>query len=234
MSITSTEPTSRRGYLSQGELAQYADITITDTTEADDQIGHAEELIDSYVGFQTKFYKYSLDGMASAGGSASITLQGDHQNINEANYFKGMEVEIIGGTGIGQRRKITASTKAGVLTTDSFTTSPDNTSVYTIYQVGKFPRDTDVFYDSVNSPYTYYKRIPEAIKRAVAAQVEFIIKMGTSYFSTDKVNIGSETIGDYSYKKAGDGSSSSLNDLIAPKAKMLLRGIKNIKGTIVV
>ncbi len=233
MPVTSTTPTSRRGYLSQGELAQFADITITNATEADDQISQAEELIDAYVGFIRKYFDYPLQGMATAGSTTTITLQSDHQNIYEADYFKGLEVEIIGGAGAGQRSKITGSTKAGVITFETLTTTAGSTSVYKIYQLGKFPRHQDVFYDSVNVPYTYYKNIPEAVKRATAAQVQFQIQMGSAYFASDKATMESETIGDYSYTKSA-GSGGSLETLIAPKAKVLLRGIVNRTGTMIV
>ncbi len=46
---------SRRGYVTQAELATLADITITDATEADDRISQAEELIDAYVGYIDPF-----------------------------------------------------------------------------------------------------------------------------------------------------------------------------------
>ena len=229
MPVTSTAPTSRRGYVSQAEVDEMTGLTAC--TEL--QISRAEELIDAYVGYVRRYFEHPLTGRASAGGATSFTLQSDHQNIYDVDYFKGLEVEVIGGTGAGQRRRITASTKAGVLTTESFTTALDSTSIYKIYQLGKFPRQQDVFFDSVNSPYTYYKQIPEAVKRATAAQVEFMIKMGDAYFQTDKATMDSESIGDYSYTKSA-GSGGSLETLIAPKVKVLLRGIVNRVGTMVV
>lgn len=230
--VTSTEPTSRRGYLSQSELAQYANIVVSDTDEADDVIGQAEEIIDAYVGFQNKFIMEPVMGrLASSGSTTAHTLQTDQQNSVQANYFKGCEVEIIGGTGIGQRRRITASTYAGVITTDAFSSALDSTSVYRIYQLGKFPRIEDVFYDGNNTPNTYYKYIPEAIKRAVAAQVDYIIQMGNSYFQTDKVDFESESIGDYSYSKGA--SKAVVDKLVAPKVRVLLKGITNRKGVMI-
>ena len=153
---------SRRNYLGQTELAQFADITITDTTEADDQISMAEEIIDAFVGYQRKYYDQEISGLAAGGGGSSITLESLHQNIYDIDFFKWCEVEIIGGTGSGQRRVITASTKAGVLTTASAwdTTPVASSSFYKIYQLGKFPRVQDGYFDGRNSPYTYYKSIP--------------------------------------------------------------------------
>lgn len=232
MGVTSTQPTSRRGYLSQSELEQLANITITDTTEADDRISQAEEMIDAYVGAQDKHMTYATKGLAAAGASLSLTLEASQQNTFDIDFFKLCEVEIIGGTGAGQRRKCTGSTKAGVLTVDSaWTTTPDSTSFYRIYQVGKFPRGCDVESNTSGANTTYYKAVPEAIKRAVAAQIEFMIEMGDAYFAGDKPDMQSESIGDYSYTK-GQGVGG-IGTLIAPKAKILLKGIYNRTGQII-
>ena len=231
MPVTSTQPTSRRGYLSQGELEQMANITITDTTEADDRISQAEEMIDAYVGAQNKYMKQDVTGLASAGGSTSLTLETSHQNTFDIDYFKLCQVEILGGTGAGQRRKVTASTKAGVLTVGSaWVTNPDNTSVYKITQLGKFPRveDVETYTSGVNT--TYYKAIPEAIKRAVAAQVSYFIEMGDAFFTGDKSTMQSENISDYGYTK-GKGAAG-IDSLISPKAKTLLKGIYNRTGVL--
>lgn len=229
--VESSTPTSRRGYLSQDELAQFANIVINDTDEADDVIGQAEELIDAYVGFQNKFIKEPLQGrLSSSGSTTQHTLQTDHLNSVQDDYWVGCEMEIVGGTGAGERRRITDSTYAGVVTTDAFSTALDSTSVYKIHQLGKFPRVEDVFYDGNNTPNTYYKSIPEAIKRAVAAQVDYIIQMGDAYFQTDKVDYQSESIGDYSYSKG----TASIDKLIAPRARTLLKGIINRKGVMIV
>lgn len=234
MSVTSTVPTSRRRYLSRDELEQFADITITDATESDDQISQAEEMIDSYVGAQDSFFKGTYFGKATGGSSTTLTLQADQQNSAQTDFYKGMELEVVGGSGAGQRTTIKASTYSGILTFDTLTTAVDSTSVYKIYQLGKFPRKKDVFFDGNNTPNTYYKTIPEAVKRAVAAQVEFMIKMGASYFSSNKSELQSETIGDYSYSKGNViGSGGSIKNLIAPKAKILLRGLLNRKGILV-
>ncbi len=231
MGVTSTQPTSRRGYLSQGELEQLVNITITDTTEADDKISQAEELIDAYVGPQDSYMRQAVTGMASAGGSTSLTLEASQQNSFDIDYFKLCEIEILGGTGVGQRRKVTASTKAGVLTVaNAWVVTPDNTSVYKIYQLGKFPRrqDVETYTSGVNT--TYYKAIPEAIKRAVAAQVGYFVEMGDAYFEGDKSEMESESVGDYSYSKGNN--VSNLYKLISPKAKTLLKGIVNRTGSI--
>jgi hypothetical protein len=222
---------SKRNYLSQEELEQFADITVTDPTEADDQIGQAEEIIDSYVGYQNKAVCDTFEGKATAGSATTLTLESRHQNLYEADYFVWCIVEIIGGTGIGQQARITSSTKEGVLTFATMTTPPDATSIYKIYQLGKFPRKQDEYYNTNETPAKYYRHIAEAVRRAVAAQVEYIIQMGAAFFTTDASGKQSESIGDYSYTNAQ--GLVGTNRLIAPKAKILLNGIKNRTGMIV-
>lgn len=225
---------SRRNYLTQSELEEYSNITITDVAEADDQISQAEEIIDAYVGPQTKFLRAEIRGRAAGGGSSTITLQTSQQNVYEIDYFKLCEVEILAGTGAGQRRICTASTKAGVLTVVSWETTPDSTSIYRIYQLGKFPRYNDAFLYTESTPYTWAKAIPEAIKRATAAQVQFMDEMGAEYFSTNQSEKISERIGDYAYSNADSNAGAvGASKLIAPKAKLMLRGIKNRTGSIV-
>lgn len=210
-----------------------ADITVNDETEADDRISQAEELIDAYVGPQLKAFSETLTGMATAGGSTSITLQTKHQNIYDVDYFKLCEVEIIGGTGEGQRKKCIASTKAGVLTVDSaWSTTPSTDSFYKIYQLGKFPRFKDMTFYTEGSTSKYFKSIPEAIKRAVSAQIAFAIEKGDDYMAGDEVDKIEERIGDYAYVKAQ--GAGGVAKFIAPKAKLLLRGYINRVGQITV
>lgn len=229
--VSSTLPTSRRRYLSQDELTQFANITITDTDEADDVISQAEEMIDAYVGFENKFIPQIYSELVESATNLTFTLDDDHQNTFDKDHFKGCEVEIIGGTGEGQRRTITGSTRAGVCTVDSaWDNNPDSTSFYRIYQLGKFPRPCDVI-SSNNEPVVVYKSIPEAVKRAVAAQVKYIIEMGDTYFDTDKSELTGESIGDYSFTKDSNKMAGTAS-LIAPKAKQLLRGLVNRVGQI--
>lgn len=220
---------SKRGYVTTTEV----DTFIGSGTSTDEQITKAEEIIDSYVGFQEKAVETTLYGLASAGSTTTLTLQTSHQNIYEKDYFKGCMVEIVGGTGVGQRSVCTGSTKAGVLTfQDTLSPGLGSTSFYKIFQLGKFPRLEDAWYDSENNTDTWYKTIPEEVKRATAAQVEYMNEMGTDFFSTDRSEKQSESIGDYSYTNGSGGSI--LEKMIAPKAKILLRGLRNRTGVIIV
>lgn len=226
---------SRRGYVTQDEVAEYANITILDTTEADDKISQAEEMIDAYVGYQEKFIECEHRGEpTSVSGRTVIDTSGGTQLFRTDGFFTGCVIEILGGTGAGQRKKIVSSSRdAYSVTVDSdWSTEPDTSSFFRIYQLGKFPRCRDVFLNNFGT--VYYKSIPEAVKRAVAAQVEFFVGMGDDYFSTDKAEMQSESLGNYSYSKGSNsqGESSTVRT-IAPKTRLLLKGIKNSTGRLV-
>jgi hypothetical protein len=222
---------SRRKYVTAAEVATYSNGAYVDADVTDESLSRAEELIDGYVGYQDKFIAETIDGLAQSGSTTSLQLESFQVNANQQDYYAGCEVEIIGGTGAGQRSIVTGSTLLGVLTiSPAFTTAPDATSYYRIYQLGKFPREQDVTFDGRHTPPRYYKWVPEAVKRATAAQWEYIKKMGDDYFRTDQINFQSENIGNYGYSKKQGGTSS----MIAPKAKEYLRGIVNRKGTMTV
>jgi hypothetical protein len=229
MGINSNLPTSRRGYLSQDELKQFANITIIDATEADDVISQAEEILDAYIRRAEKFIARPIQGIATGGTTTSLIDTSGDTSLNFDNgYFNGCEIEIVGGTNAGQRKKITGydqATKTFTFT-DAFTIAIDNTSVYVVSQLGLFPRYKDVFH--LNS--VYYKRIPEAIKRATAAQVEYIIEKGDSFFKGG-ADFKSESIDDYRYDR--DEGSTGLAALIAPKARKFLTGYINRIGQLI-
>lgn len=228
MAILSGYPTSRRRYVSLTELAQYIQAVISDSSAALVLLEQAEEIIDSYIGPQDKAFKHVIDGVAQSGTTTTFTLQADHASSFNTNELTYCEVEIVGGSQAGQRKPITANTAAGVVTTEAFTGALDDTSYYKISQVGKFPRRKDVVINRNNN--TYLKYIPEEIKRATAAQYQYMVEMGASFFSSDQSSYNSETIDDYSYSK-GNGNVSAEATMIASKAKTLLRGLLNRRGT---
>ena len=223
---------SIRNYVTIAEVKEYVDTGALTDAEITELITQAEEIIDNYVGFQQKAVEVEYRGLATGGGATTLTLSTNHLNIFQIDYFKYCIIEIIGGTGIGQSRMITSSTLAGVLTVATWTTNPDITSYYRIYQLGKFPRLEDEHFDGENTPNKYYKFIPEKVKRAVIDQVEYAISVGENFFINNQSDLQSESIGDYSYTKFGNSSTSRLDDLIAPKSKLLLNGIRNIVGEI--
>lgn len=222
---------SKRGYVTKEEVDELTGVAGT----TDLQVSEAEEIIDDFVGPQEKFIEYDIRGLISAGGANAVRLQSDQQNNMQADYLRGCWMEIMGGTGEGQRRKITGQTLAGVITTESAWTTPlDTTSFYRIWQLGKFPRKCDVTFDGLYTQ-KYFKTISEKVRRAVAAQVEYMINEGKEFFGSTQIDVTSESIGDYSYSTGGRNSSNAGADLrlLSPKAKLLLKGIWNRTGSII-
>lgn len=223
---------TKRNYLTIAELQEFANITVTDEAEAFDQIGQAEELIDAYVGYQEKHVCRIVQGQATDATGTTITDDSsDTPLFRDNNFFTFCIVEIVAGTGAGQSAVISGSNRDSRQITVSlaFNTTPDSTSIYKIYQLGKFPRHCDFFHTP--DTLTYYKSIPDAVKRATAAQVQFMIEMGEDFFSGDGSEMSGEHIGNYSYSQGGgQAGQSAVVRMLAPKARVLLRGIKNRLG----
>jgi len=216
---------SRRQYVTQSDAEQFSNIQVTDATEADDQISHAEEMVDSYVGFQKKHISDTYSGLATSAGSDYLVDNSGDSPLKsyDDDYYTFCEIEILGGTGEGQTRTITAydSDTYKVTVGTDWSVTPDSTSFYVIRQVGKFPREEDVFQDS---NLKYYKSIPEAVQRATLAQLEYIIEKGDDFFA-GATDYESEDIEGYSHT-IRDGANRS----ISPLARELLKGIRNKKG----
>lgn len=233
MSVDTTK-TGRRGYATIAEIQQFADITVTDETEGIDQLSQAEELIDAWVGAQEKARPETRKSEVKSATSTTLT---EIDNLNVLyladDYYKGCEVEIIGGTGAGQIRKVASSdrTSKTVTITEAWSTIPDSTSVFRIYQLGKFPRCHDRYTNSVGTK--YYFTIPDAVKRATAAQLQYMVTQGANFFASDELDKQSESIGNYSYSRGSGTTKSDLVQLLAPRARQMLRGIANRTGRIV-
>lgn len=225
---------SRRNYVTIEEVQNYANVSISDNTEGYERITIAEELIDAYVQFQKPFVDCIYTGTATSGTTTTLTDNSTNTNLDFDNdYFIYCQIQIIGGTNKGQIRNIISSDKnTKTINVDTAFTSPiDITSVYKIFQLGKFPRSEDV--ETVDGNGTYYKTIPEAVKNATLAQMEYMIQKGDGYF-VDGVNFKSETIGDYSYTKGDTKNSDNLETLVAPKAKLYLLNYIHRTGKIII
>lgn len=226
-----TATVTRRKYATLADVSAY-DSTLTGVTLED--VSQAEEFIDSYVGPQNMCVCDTIYGRVSSATANSITLETNrHINTFQNNYFTFCVVEIMDGTGAGQLRTIKSSTLAGVVTVDdAFDTTPDSTSHYQIYQLSKFPRcDKDMYYDGLVSPTTYVKNIPEPVQKAVCAQVQFMKTEGANFFNSNATDFEGERIGNYQYTRGVN--TSNMAPLIAPRAKMLLRGYVNRKGIMI-
>ncbi len=218
---------TKRGYITKAEVESYCDIAITDDDEAIERMELAEEIIDKYVGFQNSFMRYEISGKASDGTTTTLVDENVNSQIKVTteNWLTYCILEIIGGTNAGESRMITANSTSGTITVHkAFTSAIDNTSVYRIYQLAKFPRTQDA--TLVNS--IYYKYIPEMVKKACLAQVQYMIEMGDDFFNSG-ADKESENIDGYSYK-VKDGTRR----MISPKAKDYLHGIMNRKGILIV
>lgn len=75
-------------------------------------------------------------GTATAGGANTLTNSGATWSTsrNSATCPQALWVKITGGTGVGQIRAITNNTATQLTVTPSWTTQPDATSTYSIYQ----------------------------------------------------------------------------------------------------
>lgn len=89
-------------------------------------------------------------GTSQSATSTTITLSATSLVSEDNNYYNGMEIRIVGGTGEGQVREVTGyvgSTK--VATVDSaWDTEPDSTSQYEIIEKGRVALDCFIQYGS--------------------------------------------------------------------------------------
>jgi hypothetical protein len=230
-----------------------------DFPSADGLIDMAEQMVDGYVGPQRKWFQLDSSFIAGvftppdyepetpvvkelrgritqAISPTQYMIETWQQRAYQNDFFVMCNIDVIGGMGLGKSYLIAASTLSGQITiknvdgTDPTENVFDTTSVYRIYQLGKFPRDRDVFYNTFQNPTFYYKGIPEQVREATAAQAEFINSMGLDYFTSERLT--SEHIGSYSYGRAAHSIKDST--LIAPKAKFLLKGYMSRRGTMIV
>ena len=212
------------GYLSKAELATFAPgVTGTDPEKLA-LIARAEALIDSYIGHQVRAV-HELRGVARAATDNTLQLAADDtQGANGVNYLKGCSIDIMDGTGAAQTRYITSQAIDGTITvSENWTTNPDTTSYYRVYQAGKLPRrGKDLTNDTVNGVNTYFRVIPIAIKQAVGAQAEYIQQMGEAYFTGGDSNMQSESSDGYSYTRGENGTNGK--GLIAPAVRSYLAG----------
>lgn len=70
-----------------------------------------------------------INGTATSAGASTLT---DTSQSWTTNLYSGVYIEILSGTGIGQRRLIASNTADTVTLVEAWQTTPDSTSVYTI------------------------------------------------------------------------------------------------------
>ena len=219
---------TKRGYITKAEVESYCDIAITDDDEAIERMELAEELIDQYVGFQNKFLRYEVDGIATDGTTTTlIDTSGDSLLDSSVDgRYEYCTIQVLSGTNAGEERLIIDHdvSESTIEVHEAFTSAIDDTSVYRIYQLAKFPRAKDVkIIDNV-----FYKYVPEQVKKAALAQVDYMLEMGDDFFNSG-VDKNSENIDGYDYEVP-----KSVNRMIAPKARTYLKGIMSIKGKLLI
>ena len=217
---------SKRKYITIAELEAYADIDVTDNDEGAEKISVAEEIIDHYVKSVLPHVQSEFSGVATDGSTTTLVDTSSDNSLSLGDdYYTYCEIEIIGGTNKGEVRTIASSVKdTKTLTVDTaFSAAIDSTSVYLIRQIGKFPRACDMKVISDK----YYKFIPPNVRRAVVAQMEYMIEKGTEFFM-DGVNKTAESIGSYS------STNAKVDLIVAPKVRTLLREFVKRTGKILV
>lgn len=219
---------TKRGYITQSEVESYCDIAITDEDEAIERMELAEQIIDQYVGFQNKFLRYEVTGIATDGTTTTlIDTSGDSLLDSSVDgRYEYCTIQVLSGTNAGEERLIIDHdvSESTVEVHEAFSSAIDDTSVYRIYQLAKFPRAKDVkIIDDV-----FYKYIPEQVKKAVLAQVDYMLEMGDDFFNSG-VDKNSENIDGYNYEVP-----KSVNRVVAPKARTYLKGIMSIKGKLLI
>jgi len=97
-------------------------------------------------------------------GSSTVTSSTD-SIITDSNgawvegSLPGYYVHISGGTGVGQVRLISANTSTTITVSDSFITTPDDTSIYRVFYSPKSPI-IDTTLDGNDSPFIYLDYYP--------------------------------------------------------------------------
>lgn len=219
---------TRRQYITEADVEEYSDISVTDSSEAEDRMNLAEVMVDSYVGFITKHIRGKYSGQATSGSNDYIIdISGDSPlNDYDDDYFTYCEVEIIGGTGKGQVRTISSHEpdSSKITVNEDWSTNPNSTSFYVIRQLGKFPRPEDVYQNTDNK---YFKQIPDAVKQATLSQFEYIVEKGDDFFA-GAVDYSEEELGDYKYK------SKDKNRALSPQARQIIKPLVNRKGRMIV
>ena len=108
------------------------DNSLTDAM-IEEYIRQSEGRIDGLM--QTTFRTVSTSGTASAGAAGTLTDTGESWTVNGyADY----SVLIWSGTGAGQIRVIASHTGTVLTVKDDFTTTPDNTSKFEIFNFSEY------------------------------------------------------------------------------------------------
>lgn len=98
------------------------------TAVADDELWYTIDQGDTTAQTLPAMTSYDT-GIATSGGGSTLTNTGKAYTVNAYTNY---QVRITAGTGVGQKRRIASNTATVLTVANSWTTNPDNTSVYAI------------------------------------------------------------------------------------------------------
>lgn len=226
-------------YIQPSELAEriHSMASVTDEAIAATFITDAERVVDAFVGPGQKFYQ-RLGGQTSAEiASGATALTAAIFGSRRPNYWAagGAYIRLVSAADSslnGERRLIVASANPDTVTLASgFGATLAAGAEFQFQQESAFPRIWDQ--DTWGNP-----DMPELLKAAVAAQVEYGIAYGSEAFGLGDDAIVADTAGDITSRSYGSGYSESrdarrkdgLAVWIAPRARVLLRRLLSSTG----
>lgn len=231
---------SELNYILPSELPTYIHTMSAVTNEglAAKFITDAERIIDAYVGPGQRFYP-ELTGNPSANvASGATSFSAQVFGSRRPNYWAkgGAYIEILSGADtavIGTKRLVIAS-DGNTLTLDSgFAGALTTSTQFRFYQESQFPRWADG--NILGDP-----RMPNVLKAAVAAQVEYGIAYGSEAFGLGDSDVVDDEAGNVQTRSYGSGYSETrdtrrtegLARWIAPRARVLLRSLLTTTGRV--
>lgn len=220
-----------RGYLTD---KQFQNITGADSlgTDADLIIAKAEAIIDGYIGnWQPHFNEIVTVPSSAQAGEITLNAQ-DRASLPGVDYLKGLAVEFLNGEAAGETRIIESQGSDGVITFDQeFSDEPADGDIVRIYQAGKVPRrgTDDVISREVINERIYIRNIPQPLREAVAAQIQYMQELGDEFFDGQASSLDSESMQSYSYQRGESAKGGKA--MVAPKVRQLLAGTGIINRT---
>jgi hypothetical protein len=225
-------PYSTYNYILPSELAAYIHTMASVTNEAlaATFISDAERVIDAFAGPGPQFYQRLGGDTAALVASGATTLTSDIFGSRRPDYWAagGAYIHIVSAADAslnGERRLVVGSANPNTVTLASgFGAALAAGAQFQFQQESAFPRIWDQ--DTWGNP-----DMPELLKAAVAAQVEYGIIYGSEAFGLGDTNIVADTNGDVTSRSYGSGYSESRDARrrdgmavwIAPRARVLMR-----------
>lgn len=163
------------------------------------------------------------NGPAQGGTSTTITFQ-NATNYTSDDQCAGLHIKLISGTGSGQNRHITAFNATTKIATvyPAFTTTPDNTTRYTIEAFG--PDSVDEYIVAKNG--FGRARITEFVSATVVKVVTEI-----PFFDTDAITLGNWEL-EYGYEDVWSDARGWPRSCVFHEGRLFLGGSKSRPSTL--